>query len=135
MLHICSITAQGGCSSFCPSTFVYGRFSPKIQFLYCLLSLLSPWGAPMKGMKLMSLDRWKINFQHSFKLQKYSLYIVDKHDFFSCEYYGLVISFREIDHTGPYGAGYQRNRNYLCIVNEHGPSNCKRLVPDLQDWP
>ena len=29
-------------SGFYPSTFVYGRCSPKTQFLYCLLSLLSP---------------------------------------------------------------------------------------------
>ena len=28
-------------SGFYPSTFLYGRFSPNIQFLYCLLSLLS----------------------------------------------------------------------------------------------
>ena len=30
-----------------PSTFVYRRFSHKIQFLYCLFSSLSPWGIPL----------------------------------------------------------------------------------------
>ena len=53
-------------SGFYPSTFVYGRFPAKIQFLYYMLSLLSPRSAPMKGMELMSLDRWKIRFQHAF---------------------------------------------------------------------
>ena len=31
-------------SGFYPSTFVYSRFFPKIQFLFCLLSSLSLWG-------------------------------------------------------------------------------------------
>ena len=53
--------------------------------------------------------------------------------FFSRGYYGLVINLHEIDHTGPCGAEYQRNGNYLSIVNEHGQNNYKRLVPDLQD--
>ena len=51
------------------------------------------------------------------------------------EYYGLVINLHEIGHAGPYGAGYQRNGNYLCIVNKNGWKNYKRLVPDPQDWP
>ena len=34
-------------AGFYPSTFVYSRFSPKIQFLYCLLSSVAPWGDPM----------------------------------------------------------------------------------------
>ena len=50
--------------------------------------------------------------------------------FFFRQYYGLVINLHEIDHTGPYGIGYQRNGNYLCIVSEHGQNNYKRLVPD-----
>ena len=32
---------------FYPSTFVYSCFPPKIQFLYCLLSSVTPWGGPM----------------------------------------------------------------------------------------
>ena len=36
-------------SSFYPSTFAYCSFSSKIQFLHCLLSLLSPWGIPYEG--------------------------------------------------------------------------------------
>ena len=32
---------------FYRSTFVYSRFPPKIQFLYCLLSSVAPWGGPM----------------------------------------------------------------------------------------
>ena len=42
-----------------PSTFVYSRFSLKIQFLYCLLSSLFLWGAPMEGREWMSLDSGK----------------------------------------------------------------------------
>ena len=34
-------------SGFYPSTFVYSRFSSKIQFLYCLLSSVTPCGGPM----------------------------------------------------------------------------------------
>ena len=34
-----------------------------------------------------------------------------------------------------YGAGYQRNENYLCIVNKHGQNSYERLVPDPQGWP
>ena len=37
--------------------------------------------------------------------------------------------------AGPYGAGYHRNTNYLCIVNKHGQKNYKRLVPDPQGCP
>ena len=62
------------------STFVCYRFLPKIQFLYCLLSKLFPWGAPIfpkwNFLKFMSPDCWKTYFWHSFWLQKYSLYIV-----------------------------------------------------------
>ena len=70
--------------------------------------------------------------------QKYSLHIIHvfvKHDFFFCKYYGLVINLHEIDHTGPYGTGYQRNGIFLCTVNEYGLNSYKRLVPDFQDWP
>ena len=34
-------------SGFYPSTFVYGCFPPKIQFLYCLLNSVAPWGGLM----------------------------------------------------------------------------------------
>ena len=87
----------------------------------------------MKGMELMSLDCWKIHFQHPFQLEKHGLYFNDKHDFF-CKYYGLMINLYKIDHTGHYGAGYQRNGNYLQIVNEHGQNNYKRLLLDLHNW-
>ena len=40
-------TVEFLCAGFYPSTFVYSRFSSKIQFLYCLLSSLAPWGGPM----------------------------------------------------------------------------------------
>ena len=36
-------------SGFHPNTFVYCRFPSMIQFLYCLLSSLSPWGSPHGG--------------------------------------------------------------------------------------
>ena len=50
----------------------------------------------------------------------HNLYTIDKHGSFR-EYYGLVINVYEnfITQAGPYGAGYQRNRNYMCIVNKH----------------
>ena len=32
-----------------PNTFVYSCFSPKIQFLFCLLSSVAPWGDLMVG--------------------------------------------------------------------------------------
>ena len=38
-------------TSFYASTFVYSHFSIKIQFLYCLLSSVAPWGGPMVDMK------------------------------------------------------------------------------------
>ena len=34
-------------AGFYPSTFVYSRFPPKIQFLYCLLNQMAPWGGPV----------------------------------------------------------------------------------------
>ena len=33
------------------NTFVYGCFPPKIQFLYCLRSLVTLWGGPMVDTK------------------------------------------------------------------------------------
>ena len=36
---------------FYPNTFLYSRFSPKIEFLYCLLSSVAPWGGPMVDTK------------------------------------------------------------------------------------
>ena len=85
----------------------------------------------MEGMEGMSLDRWKIHFQHSCWLLKHSLINM----IFFCKYYGLVISLCEIDHTGPNGTGYQRNENYMCVINKHVHKNYKRLAPDPQDWP
>ena len=38
-------------AGFYPSTFVYSCFSPKIGFLYCLLSSVVPWGGPMVDTK------------------------------------------------------------------------------------
>ena len=38
---------QIGHAGFYPSTFVYSRFLPMIQFLYCLLSSVAPRGGPM----------------------------------------------------------------------------------------
>ena len=34
-------------TGFYPSTFVYSRFPPKIQFLYCLLDSVAPCCGPM----------------------------------------------------------------------------------------
>ena len=34
-------------TDFYSGTFVYSRFSPKIEFLYCLLSSVAPWGGCM----------------------------------------------------------------------------------------
>ena len=39
-------------SGFHPNTFVYSRFSSRIQFFYYLLNSLSPSGSPMVGMKV-----------------------------------------------------------------------------------
>ena len=36
-------------ADFFPNTFVYSCFSPKIQFLFCLLSSVAPWGDLMVG--------------------------------------------------------------------------------------
>ena len=37
--------------AFYPSTFACSRFSSKIQFLYCLLNSVAPWGGPMVDTK------------------------------------------------------------------------------------
>ena len=49
------------CTKLYPSTLVYSPIFPKIQFFYCLLSLLAPWGGPMvdtieKFLKFRSAD-------------------------------------------------------------------------------
>ena len=54
-------------SGFYPSTFVYSRFSPKIQFLYCLLSSLARWGDLMVDTKIKVFEfyvcrYWKMHF-------------------------------------------------------------------------
>ena len=71
---------------FYPSTFVYSHFPPKIQFLHCLLSSLFPWGIPIvdtKGKIFEIQVSWLLeNAFPTIWLQKHSLYIVDKHDFF-----------------------------------------------------
>ena len=45
--HILKIPNMYTLPGFYPSTFVYSRFPQKIQFLYCLLSLVAPWGGSM----------------------------------------------------------------------------------------
>ena len=65
---------------FYPSTFVYSRFLPEVQFLYCLFNYLHevlPWWLPKgKSLKIRSPDCWKIHFQHSFWLQKHRFHIL-----------------------------------------------------------
>ena len=68
---------------------------------------------------------WKIHFQHSNYRSIARTLMINM--IFFCEYYGLVINLHKIDHTCPYSAEYQRNGNYLCIVNKRGWNNYKRL--------
>ena len=58
-------------SSFYPSTFVYNRFSPKIQFLYCVLSSVASLGGPMvdtqgRLLEFRSVDCSKMHFSWIF---------------------------------------------------------------------
>ena len=62
--HKCFIQKLFKNLGFYSNTSFYSRFSPKIEFLYRLLSLISSWGAPMvvtKG-KICEIyvSRWKI---------------------------------------------------------------------------
>ena len=41
-----------------PSTFVYKRFSPKIPFLYCLLSSVALWDGPMVDTEEKNFEIW-----------------------------------------------------------------------------
>ena len=48
-------------SGFHPNTFVYSRFPSMIQFLYCLLSSISPWRSPHGGYQ--SKTFWNTSLQ------------------------------------------------------------------------
>ena len=48
-------------TGFHASTFVYLCFSPKIKFLYCLLSSLFTWGAPLMGTEVKII--WNLSLQ------------------------------------------------------------------------
>ena len=52
-------------SGFYPTTFVYSHFPPKIQFLYCFLTLVAPWGGPMEDTKEKILGN--LGMQHAEK--------------------------------------------------------------------
>ena len=55
-------------AGFYPCTFVYSRFSTKIQFPYCSLSSISIFRFPVSW--------WYMYFWHYFWLQQHILYIV-----------------------------------------------------------
>ena len=98
-------------------------FSQRFDFVtFCLVHYLRevpPWWTPKKTfLKFRSQDRWKMHFQHSLWLQKHSLHIVHKHDFFPwILWFGDKFTRNCITQVGPHGAGY------------------KKLVPDTQGWP
>ena len=54
----------------------------RVCLIHCLHEISPEWTAKERFLKFRSPDCWKMHFQHSFWLQKHSLYIVDKHDFF-----------------------------------------------------
>lgn len=116
---------------------------PQIQFLYwlqflywSLRSLVRWWALKENILRFKYPVHWKMHFQHSFRLQKHSSYIIDRHDIFL-----QVLCFGDkwtqncITQAAPYGAGYQRNGNYLCNVNKHGRHNYERSLLNPQNWP
>ena len=54
-----------------------------VRLVHCLHEVSPGWTAKEKKLKFRSPDCWKMLFWCSFWLQNHSLYIVDKHDFFS----------------------------------------------------
>ena len=123
-------------SGFYRSTFVYGRFFPQTFsfFTFCLFYCLREV-SPCRVWKCCLQIAGKSISNTFSNYRNIACTLLINMIFFFREYYGLVINLHKIDHTGPYSTGYQRNGNCLCIVNEHGQNNYKRLVPDLQDRP
>ena len=71
--HLTSFNHAG----FFPNTFAYSFFSPKIQFVFCLLSSMAPWGDPMVDTK-GKIHRKRINFITQFKSSYYRLPVAEK---------------------------------------------------------
>ena len=99
-------------------------FSPKIQFLHCLLDLLPPWGAPVLATKggifEIHVSRLLENAFPTISLGSITCTSLKIWFFPWILWFGDRFTRNCITLAGPYGAGYHKNGNYFFIVNNRG---------------